>query len=320
MHNRDHFTQAYPWLVPHAEPETLIIGDDLDAALSAALYLHTHPRAQLVGLYRGYERIVCAADIPWEQALGAVWLDLDIYDARCRSLGHHIVRLAAGDRLPGFASSCNLNEHYGRSVTQNFRQKYPLGTVHFLMWLYGVEIPARRDADLLLWLADSTYINGQTGRFRENVGAWLRGYFPLPSLLQTFAAIDTLPFEERMRDFQARLSTQGFVPGAGQARSRHLGLSGFQCQPVPEENPVLAMRKLLIYIANITGWRFNLRQIEAFRPPLQERVGTRRRLAVAALPSGGLDAFLARAQVFSYVFTHRDKLNYTTFGGKSALT
>ncbi len=311
MRDRDALTQSYPWLARHDAPERLIMGDDLDAALSTVLYLHTHPRAELVGVYRGYERVTFAAQCDWAALLGGLWLDLDIYDARCRSLGHHIVRHTAEDVLPGFANSCNLNELYGRSVTRHFRWKYPLGTVHFLMWLYGCDVRPQTDAELLIWLADSTYINGQSHRFRRNVEAWLREVVPLPGLLAGFAALDAPAFEARMSAFQERLAGRGFAPGKGQVRSRHLGLSGFQCQPGPEDDPVLYLRKLLLYCANVTGWHFNLQQLDGFRPPVQELVGRRRRCAVHTLGDDGLAAFLERERVFSYVFTHRQTLNYT---------
>jgi hypothetical protein len=83
-------------------------------------------------------------------------------------LGHHVLRLTPADRLPELSAKCNLNELVGRSVQRGFTRKYPLGTVHFLMWLYDVDLPPHPDAELLIWLADSTYINAQARSWRRD--------------------------------------------------------------------------------------------------------------------------------------------------------
>ena len=113
----------------------------------------------------------------------------------------------------------------GRSVEQDFDEKYPLGTAHFLMWLYGQEEPVGEDSKLLVWLADSSYINGQGHRFRSNVGNWLRSIMPLPSFLPTFDQIDTREFDERMSRFQQKMESEGFRQGSGQVKSKYLHTS-----------------------------------------------------------------------------------------------
>ena len=172
MIDRASIFARYRWLKPHAEPIRVVMGDDLDAALSTALYLAHHPNACVVGVYHKYTTVHYSSDLNWHKVLDAVWLDLDIYHGECKSLGHHIVRLERRDHLPGFANSFNLNDLFPKSIQSRFKEKYPLGTIHFLMWLYGVEIPETKDADLLVWLADSAYINAQAKAWRKN---WKRG-------------------------------------------------------------------------------------------------------------------------------------------------
>ncbi len=242
--------ERFPWLAPNDEPALLIIGDDLDAALSAALFLHTHPRAQLAGVYHEYRRIHHAAGPTWEQLLDGLWLDLDIYHPQVRSLGHHITRLDPGEPLPGFVHNCNPNTLAGIS-RQHFRHKYPLGTIHFLLWLYAVEIPAHPHAEALIWLADSAYINGQTqifkngtprAGFRWNVAEWLQVVLPLPSLLRSFAALDTPEFEQRMAALHRRMAQRGFVQGtdgtgrlaASAARRLSMSATGRHCALPPQ--------------------------------------------------------------------------------------
>ncbi len=54
MLNRDAIFARHPWLAPDDQPHAIIIGDDLDAALSGLLYLSHHPKARIVGVYVSY--------------------------------------------------------------------------------------------------------------------------------------------------------------------------------------------------------------------------------------------------------------------------
>jgi hypothetical protein len=326
MLNRTSIYKQHPWLRPGRQPLGVILGDDLDAALSGALFLHLHPGARIVGVYSNYTTVHYDAACAWEQALDAVWLDLDIYHPRCRSLGHHIVRLNGRDRLPGFAHSLNLNDLWGKSLERHFDEKYPLGTVHFLMWLYGQEIPELPGADLLVWLADSAYINAQerawrkdtrAGRrawverpgFRRNVRSWLEGAIRVRSLQRTFQEVDTRAFEERMQAFQERMETYALERGTGQVASHHLKLFGYQCQPTAETGAFVY--HVLEFVAQHTGWTFRADQVQALRH-LQARSGTRVSASLEPVRAGGLASWLQKHDAFSYVFTHFHMINYTT--------
>jgi hypothetical protein len=299
----------YPWLAPHDQPQTVMMGDDLDAALSTALYLHLHPAATVVGVYHSYTHIAHGPGLDWERVCNSVWLDLDIYHPACRSLGHHIVRLRSTDRLVGFDNSCNLNLLVNRDHRQ-FRQKYPLGTVHFLMYLYSLDIPPADNADLLVWLADSSYINGQSHRYDWNVRDWLQQHIPVPSLVESFSRIDTPGFEQAMGAFQQTMDEYGFRRGTGQVRSHHLRLSGYQCQPRGEIGP--HMHRLLHFVTDITGWRFAPEQTEGIDTWAVQRTGQRRVAQVADFRVQGLDGFLTENRVFSFVFPNNGSINYTT--------
>jgi hypothetical protein len=328
--NRNQILARYPWLVANDEPHLVVMGDDLDAALSAALYLHLHPYARLVGIYHRYTTVYHGTEFDWPEVLDALWLDLDIAHPRCRSLGHHIVRLAPDDPLPHFAASCNLNELVGRSVEQDFRRKYPLGTIHFLMWLYGELVPTLPNADLLIWLADSAYINAQSKAwkrkwgegeeplwelrpgYRWNVREWLYEIMPYPPLQRCFEVVEEPAWEARMARFQKEvLEGARFEQGPGQAASQHLRLSGWQCQPPEEVELGAYMRRLLAFVAQRTGWHLRPAQIAPLKE-LRARSGTRKRVPVARVREAGLTAFLNRYQVFSYVFQSLKTLNYTT--------
>lgn len=325
MLNKAALYAKHPWLRPSRDPVNVMIGDDLDAALSAVLFLDRHPNAKIIGIYSQYSTIYYSGSCAWEDVLHAVWLDLDIYHGACRSLGHHIVRLKRREKLPGLANSLNLNDLWGKSL-ENFDEKYPLGTIHFLMWLFGQEIPNVHDADLLLWLADSAYINGQERAFRKrwhegrpewderagfrwNVKSWLFGAVQVKSLQRTFEQVDTLAFEERMRDFQAKMDAHGFAQGEGQVASHHLQLFGYQCQPTGDTGAFVL--RLLDFCAEHTGWQFTPFQVVALTH-LQSRSGTRVSEKLGRVRAQGLAAFLETQNVFSYVLPHHDMINYTS--------
>jgi hypothetical protein len=330
MLKRSSILHQYPWLKRHRAAEYVIMGDDLDAALSTALFLHLHPNARLVGLYHKYERVIYSG-ISWQDVLGAVWLDLDIAHPACRSVGHHILRYSPDDELPGSSNSCNLNELTGRSVRKRFTEKYPLGTVHFLMWLYKVELPSRPYADLLIWLADSAFINGQSqkwhrqrqkGRqsptwvrrkgFRWNVQRWLQEEMPLRSLQTSFESLDSVEFEQRMAHFQQDvMAAAGLTRGYGQVASHYRRLTGYQCQPEREEDIRAYVYQLLRFVCAQTGWHVRLNQIAPFEKP-QHAVGKRQMLPVQELKKTSLAAHLKQHNVFSYVFQSRRCLNYTS--------
>lgn len=316
----------YPWLRPDHAACNVVMGDDLDAALSAVLFLRKHPNARLIGLYSDYRTVYYSAEYAWQDVLNAVWLDLDVYHASCKSLGHHIVRLDGREELPGLEHSLNLNDLWRKSLRHNFDEKYPLGTIHFLMWLYAQDIPNVPDADLLLWLADSAYINAQArayrrgqrnGRaewverpgFKMNVKSWLYGAIQVPSLQRTFAQVDTLAFEERMRAFQDEMNALNFPRGEGQVASHHLKLSGYQCQA--KGNVCAFVLRLLEFCSLQTGWAFSPAQVEPLRHA-QSKSGKRSSEKIDRVRAEGLANFLEARNVFSYVFTHFDTINYTT--------
>lgn len=325
MLNKISLLSKHPWLEPSREAMNLIIGDDLDAALSAALYLRAHPNAKIIGIYSKYTTVYYSAACSWQDALNAIWLDLDIYHPQCKSLGHHIVRVDARQELPGLKTSLNLNDLFGKSLQHKFDEKYPLGTIHFLMWLYKQEIPNIGDADLLLWLADSAYINAQARVYRKrwrdgasewterdgfkwNVKSWLYGAIQIPSLQRTFEQVDTPAFEERMRAFQQTMDAQGFKQGEGQVASHHLKLFGYQCQPQGDIGAYVL--RLLDFAAEHTGWVFSRAQVDALNS-LQGKTGKRSSEKLAHLSQSEFENFLRARNVFSYVFTHFDMLNYT---------
>lgn len=306
--------EKHPWLEAGKEKRFIIMGDDLDAALATCLLLDRNPGYVLAGIYNAYQELVLRKDYYdnlTHNLPGTIWVDLDICHHKCQSLGHHMIRYSPKDRLSSFQNSCNLNEIFSKTLQNHFPQKYPLGTIHFLMWLYDCKMPADEQARLLIWLADSSFINAQSHRFRNNVKDWINNHFQMDFLADDFEnQLDTFGFEEKMREFQKVLQHKGFERGSGQVKSKHLGLSGYQCQPkrIPED-----MFSLLGFVADIMQW-----QVNDYRSGFRNRIniqGKRNSISVSQMIKeyGSLDRFLLQQKVFSYVFPYKNILNYTCF-------
>ncbi len=297
---------------PFCEPDTIkgqIVGNDLDSLLSATLLKDIYGW-DIVSIY-DYEKIwfsSAISDFAHKMLTGNyVAVDLDIYHPCIPSVGHHILAMTKNDLIPGHAQSLNPNLIRGIYHTQ-FQRKYPLGTIHLLSWLFGRTGLLNEDTQALVWLADSSYINGQSHRFRENVGEWVNNFFNDDYFRKQFEEIDTVEFEKEIQMVTERISETGISVSRGQVASRHLRLRGGQCQWRNPATENIIINRMLDLIRDFTGWN---------RPVLPETfeliVGKRSSAQTTSLVTGGkLDSFLDEKGVFSYVMPNRGRINYTT--------
>ncbi len=278
----------------------MIIGNDIDALLSAQFLYHV-----LDWTVAGFYNYTALYHDPALDPRECVWVDLDVYHADLPSIGHHILRPAPTDRIPGHRSSVNPNLLRGIDQT-NFAHKYPLGTIHFLLWLHDIRIRNRRPATLTLWLSDSLWINAQ--RYRANVRDWLTHWINVPELLETFDQTDTPDFEAEMQaQVLKRLATAELAPGNVQNVSLHLGLGGYQCAwDKPEDLGKVKRVTDLIY--RTFGW-----PAPQFPHDFKAIEGQRysAKLPDLVKKHGSFDKLLANERVFSYVIPNKDRVNYT---------
>lgn len=288
--------------------EGMVIGDDLDSLLSA-MYLHQKFGWPVAGIYCQYTRL-------WHSDVAKIFqeklfagklfaVDLDIYHAAIPSLGHHIISLKNNDNLPGHSHSLNPNALRGFSIREHFRRKYPLATIHFLLWLFE-EKNLLPEAEMLVWLADSTFVNAQ--HYRENVEEWVTRFFNFPTFVQILPALQTLDFEQNLKGkILLRMEKNPLCrPTRSNYKSKNLGINGFQCQFENPNRQNGVLQSLLDLLSSLSGWQ---------RLPLPARFdgfleGVRREVPVSGinLPFGD---WLEREGVFSYAFTFKDRLNCT---------
>ena len=294
----------YPWINPdsHVTPPYLVIGDDLDALLSAALWNTVSDRDwKIIGVYHKYEKIVTATR--YHRDLGnAIWLDLDINSYTIKSIGHHLIFPDSSAKL----TSNHLNLNYlGKISCKNFRKKYPLGTIHFLMYLFDNDIPECKFAREMILSADSTWINGQKHRFRKNVKRWIYNCIPIRGFKSCQKLLDTLEFEKSMKAYFNHLESNNIPRGTGQVKSNLLKLSGYQFQFDPSKESELKHRFDLI--ESITGW--DPPQTISFNT---EIIGNRKRTYLSQIKSFDIHKIMDGQDIFSYVFPHKGVINYTT--------
>lgn len=297
--------------LPFARPdyvEGMVIGDDLDSLLSA-MYLHQQFGWPVAGVYCQYTRLwhLDSTKIFQEKLFAGKLcaVDLDIYHTAIPSLGHHIISLKNDDDLPGHTHTLNPNALRGFSIRQHFRRKYPLATIHFLLWLFD-EKDLSPEAELLVWLADSTYVNAQ--HYRDNVEEWVTQLLDISPFIQILPALQTIDFEQNLKEKILRRMVGNPLchPGKSSYKSLHLGLNGFQCRFEDPNKQHAPLQSLLDILSSLSGWK-RLPLPICFNGYLE---GKRREIPVSeiGLPFG---EWLEREGVFSYAFTYKDRLNYT---------
>ena len=308
-----HPTEIRRSFFPFARPDYItgmLIGDDLDSLLSAA-YLQHRFGWPVVGAYCQYKRLWFTGTAARfrQNLLSGRYLavDLDICHLAVPAIGHHVIRLADEPEPAGHTHTLNPNLLAGRSVKQGFQRKYPLATIHFLLWLFDDQDWAANAAELV-WLADSSFINAQ--QYRENVNDWIQQMMPLQAFIDILPALQTRQFEENL---QARLlnnlAENPLCQPALQSayRSRYLGINGFQCQFNRPDHPALS--DLLHRLHQLAGWPL-LTLPEQYEGSW---AGHRATISVDELMRTGcsLSEWLERNDVFSYAFVFRNQLNYT---------
>ncbi len=307
--DRSRIIESFP---PFANPDSMqgmVIGNDLDSVISAC-FLKNKFGWDVAAVY-DYKTLWYSANE--ENFIDKFFvghyeaIDLDIYHPNIFSLGHHILEQKSADVLAGHARSLNPNFIRGINVS-NFKRKYPLGTIHFLVWLFG-ESDLSRSAKFMMWLADSAFINAQGHRFRQNAIEWVKDYFKSDYLLNMTERVDLPGFEESLqKEIFPALRKNPLVTNSGQVTSRHYNLSGYQCQWADPNRENDSIRDLFQIVSSLTGW---------LAPNLPKQFlkveGRRHKITTAEIARrfGSLDKFLVDEKVFSYVFPYRDSVNYT---------
>lgn len=139
---------------------------------------------------------------------------------------------------------------------------------------------------------------------------WIENYLDLSLFKHAVGEIDTLDFEKELsQTILAPLRKLELGQSSGQVASRHLKLSGYQCQWADPNRQQRQLHTLFEVVSKLTGWP---------TPGIPSRLdcieGQRAKIPLSNVLErfGCLDDFLEQEKVFSCVFPYRDSINYTT--------
>ncbi len=161
----------YPWIVQ--KNKKCILSPDSDGLL-CGLFMSKYFGWEIVGYYDGKVMLLKQGVSTHDE--DCVFLDMEIYRKHVKSVGHHMVLLNK-KRIPEDwtnYSNClqpnNLRSYDGK---HDFRLKYPLATIHFLLGIVGIQyiIDIPISAIAPLFFTDGTF--NVLYSYPENVLNWL---------------------------------------------------------------------------------------------------------------------------------------------------
>ena len=159
----------YPWVVERKQ--NCILSPDSDGLLCGLLMSH-YLGWRVCGFYDGKILVVEKGTSPHD----CVFLDMEIFRPKIRSVGQHMVMYDKAD-LPAnwsnFNSCITANGLRNYDFKNDFKLKYPLGTVHLLLSILGQDqtIPVPKSAVCPLLYTDGTFKN--QFNYPENCLSWL---------------------------------------------------------------------------------------------------------------------------------------------------
>jgi hypothetical protein len=257
----------YPWIIQRNKK--CILSPDSDGLL-CGLFMSKYLGWKIVGYYDGKVLLLKQGVSTHDE--DCVFLDMEIYREHVKSVGHHMVLLNKR-RIPnGWSnySNClqpnNLRTYDGK---HDFRLKYPLATIHFLLGIVGsqytIDIPVSAIAPL--FFTDGTF--NVLYSYPENVLNWLNylGIERNGNPLRKIFMHDHFTVYEQMKimDEFFRKRDKLNIPGE---RGDKFGISESRGQFKNIEDQANGMFKVtdieqrkvkgfINLLAETTGWEFN---------------------------------------------------------------
>lgn len=159
----------YPWVVERRQD--CIISPDSDGLL-CGLLMSRYLEWRVRGFYDGKVLVIEEGVNPQN----CIFLDMEIFRPNIRSVGQHMVMYDKAD-LPSnwdnFSNCIAANNLRNYDFKNDFKLKYPLGTVHMLLSILGQgrTIPIPKSAVSPLLYTDGTFKN--QFNYPENCLSWL---------------------------------------------------------------------------------------------------------------------------------------------------
>jgi len=277
-----------------------IISANYDGLICAA-FLSNYLKWELAGYYNMEKIWISEEGIKNKKDL--IWVDLDILPKAGRTLGGHIVKL--DNTIPrGFNTSCNPNILLNLS-NYNFKNKYPLSTVAFLMWLFNIKIPQSLFGKFLILHSDAIWLKYQ--KYSKNFNDWLElldGYY----WERLFKSINTLEYEKKVDQiFYPELIQIGATSGFSKLSSKHLKIKSRESKFNPDWDEDIILNLLNLFAEHLLWNPFCI-------PKIKKKInGKKYSIAVSEVKKMGLNNFIRNKKIFSYAITSPKIIKYTVF-------
>lgn len=159
----------YPWILERGHD--CVLSPDSDGLL-CGLLMSYHLDWKIRGFYDGKILLIEKGIRPQR----CIFLDMEIFRPDIRSIGQHMVMYDKGDLPPNwdnFKNCISANNIRGYDFKNDFKVKYPLGTVHLLLAILGKRqrISIQKSAVAPLLYTDGTFKN--QFNYPENCLSWL---------------------------------------------------------------------------------------------------------------------------------------------------
>ncbi len=303
----------------------VVASPDVDGLLCAALAAHLRG-ARLAGLYTTSSLLLLdGADLA--AAKDALWLDHDIFHPDILCFGQHLINFAPHDTRDFQSGGCfNPNEFFGQVYADSFsgvrgkrRDKYPFGTIHFLLAaLDGGDENLTSSRLAVLAHADGVWAN--CIKYPVNCEIWRNLMFGED--LSTFFVEVLGSYPKRgdqhevhlnlVRGLQAAgVSRRGSESaGAGQIPDHLKPLQGMQAVAYAHghdlENYLGKVRRVLDLLKQATGWNVNL----------PDSVSSAHRAEVAQdypdkVEKRGFRNFMTEEKIFSHAIKGQTSIRFT---------
>jgi len=301
--NRDEIINKYPWI--NKTKQRFIVSSDYDGLICASLLNH-YKNWDLVGYY-DLESIWISEEAK-QYKNDIIWVDLNILPQQGRAVGGHIVSIK-NESPKGFNTSCNPNLLAGLDSSM-FKNKFPLSTLFFLLWIYKIDIPKKILPKMLVLHSDSSWLKFQN--YTNNFNAWTNSLSDY-NWNWFFRNILSEIFEKRIDDLlYPELRSIYAISGFSKLKSKNLNLQSRELKVNPDWDEDVIYNLFQTFATNLKWTPPKL-------PKIIKRVdGRKNKVALREVKKIGLSKFLKKEKVFSYTITSPQTLVYTSFG--SAIT
>jgi len=297
--NRNEIINEYPWI--NKTKQRFIVSSDYDGLICASLLNH-YKKWDLVGYYD--LESIWISDEAKQYKNDIIWVDLNILPQQGKAIGGHIVSIE-NEAPDGFNTSCNPNLLAGLNSSM-FRDKFPLSTLFFLLWIYKIDIPKKILPKMLVLHSDSSWLKFQN--YTNNFMNWTDALSDY-NWKWFFRNVLSETFEKRIDELlYTELKSIYAISGFSKLKSKNIKLRSRELKVNPDWDEDVICNLFHIFATNLKWTPPKL-------PKIIKRIdGQKNRVALRDVKKIGLSKFLKKEKVFSYTITSPQTLVYTSFG------